>query len=196
MVEFETDDALATAAARWAEGSAVEQVVIATADKDMAQCVQGTRVVCFDRMRRRLLDETAVVAKFGVAPASIPDWLALVGDSADGVPGIPRWGKRSASAVLAHYGHLESIPDDPSEWGVAVRGATSLAESLSQHRREALLYRRLTRLRTDVPLRESLLDLRWKGFRGPALDQLCHAIGDNGFAEQARRLSWRPHQPA
>ena len=112
MVEFEADDALASAAARYCESADVEQVLICTPDKDMAQCVRGSRVVCFDRMRRRTLDEPAVVEKFGISPASIPDWLALVGDDADGIPGVPRWGAKSASTILARYGKLEAIPDD------------------------------------------------------------------------------------
>ena len=114
MVEFEADDALATAAARFAVSSDVEQILICTPDKDMAQCVSGSRIVCLDRMRRRILDEPGVAEKFGVSPASIPDWLALVGDDADGIPGVPRWGGKSASALLARYGHLEAIPDQES----------------------------------------------------------------------------------
>jgi 5'-3' exonuclease len=119
MVQFEADDALATAAARWASADGVEQVVICSPDKDLAQCVRGTRVVCLDRMRRRVLDEAGVIAKFGVSPASIADWLALVGDDADGIPGIPGWGAKSAATLLARYGHIEAIPDDPGRWDVS-----------------------------------------------------------------------------
>jgi 5'-3' exonuclease len=163
MVEFECDDALATAAARFAASPEVEQVVICSPDKDLTQCVRGARVVCLDRMRSKTLDEDGVRAKFGVLPKSIPDWLALVGDSADGYPGIPRWGAKSASAVLAAYGRVERIPDDAGEWTVKVRGATALAESLRAGRADAALYRRLATLREDAPLPETLDDLRWRG---------------------------------
>jgi len=189
MVEFEADDALATAAARCGISADVEQVLICTPDKDMAQCVHGSRVVCFDRMRRRVLDEPAVVEKFGVSPASIPDWLALVGDDADGIPGVPRWGAKSASVLLARYGHLEGIPDRETQWSVAVRGAAALAQSLREHRQEASLYRRLATLRTDVPLAEGIEDLRWRGALRPQLTRLCGEIGDESFIERVHR--WR-----
>jgi 5'-3' exonuclease len=189
MVEFEADDALATGAARFGVSSEVEQVLICTPDKDMAQCVSGSRVVCFDRMRRRILDEPAVLAKFGVSPASIPDWLALVGDDADGIPGVPRWGGKSASALLARYGHLEAIPDQETQWTVVVRGAAALAESLREHREEAILYRRLATLRTDVPLAEGIDDLRWRGALRRELTELCREIGDESFIERVPR--WR-----
>ena len=123
MVEFEADDALAAGAARWAEADGVEQVILCTPDKDMSQCVRGSRIVCFDRMRRRLLDEEGVRQRYGVGPGSIPDWLALVGDTADGYPGVPRWGEKAATAVLGRYAHLEDIPDDARRWEVSVRGA-------------------------------------------------------------------------
>jgi len=184
MVEFEADDALATAAARWGGSPEVEQVVICTPDKDLAQCVRGSWVVCFDRMRRRTLDEPGVLAKFGVPPASIPDWLGLVGDSADGIPGVPRWGGKSAAALLTRYGHVEAIPGEEAQWSVAVRGAAALAKSLREHGREATLYRHLATLRTDVPLAEGLDDLRWRGARRPELTRLCHEIGDEGFIER------------
>jgi 5'-3' exonuclease len=176
MVEFEADDALATAAARFAEAPEVERVLVCSPDKDLAQCVRGARVVGFDRMRRRLFDEDAVRARFGVAPSSIPDWLALVGDDADGIPGVPRWGERSASALLGRFGRLESIPDSADGWGVAVRGAARLAESLRAHREQALLYRTLATLRTDVPLAEGLDDLRCRGPRRDALEALEAAL--------------------
>ena len=159
MVEFECDDALATAAARFAASSSVERVVVCSPDKDLAQCVQGERVVCLDRMRRKTLDERGVIEKFGVRPSSMPDWLALVGDSADGYPGIPRWGAKSAATVLAVYERLEAIPADAGDWRVAVRGAAALAASLASHRTEAVLFRQLATLRTDAPLAESLDDL-------------------------------------
>ena len=189
MVEFEADDALATAAARWAAAPAVEQVVICSPDKDLAQCVRGTRVVLLDRRRRSLLDETAVQAKFGVLPDSIPDWLALVGDSADGYPGLPRWGARSAAAVLAHYRRLHEIPDYEREWAVTVRGAAGLGRSLRERRADALLYRHLATLRVDVPLAETLDDLRWRGSRRGALEAVCAEIGEPEIA--ARMPLWR-----
>jgi 5'-3' exonuclease len=181
MVEFEADDALATAAARWGDDPEVEQILICTPDKDMAQCVRGSRIVCVDRMRRKQIDELAVVEKYGVPPASIPDWLALVGDSSDGYPGIARWGAKSAASVLARYGHLEAIPDQERDWGLIVRGTATLATSLRDHRDEAYLYRRLATLRTDAPLTESLDDLRWQGGRVQELKALCHELGMEEF---------------
>lgn len=178
MVEYEADDALATAAARWSGAEGVEQVVICSPDKDLTQCVRGTRVVCLDRRRQIVLDEDGVGAKFGVPPVSIPDWLALVGDSADGYPGLPRWGAVSAATVLAHYGRLEDIPDHEREWKVSVRGAAALGQSLREGRQDALLYRTLARLRTDVPLAETLEDLRWGGARRHALLAVCAEIGE------------------
>ena len=189
MVEFEADDALATAAARFAVSSDAEQILICTPDKDMAQCVSGSRVVCLDRMRRRILDEAGVVEKFGVSPASIPDWLALVGDDADGIPGVPRWGGKSASMLLARYIHLEAIPDLETQWSVAVRGAAALAQSLREHREEAALYRHLATLRTDVPLAEGIADLQWRGALRSELSNLCREIGDQRFLERVHR--WR-----
>ena len=179
MVELEADDALATAAARWGDVPDVEQVLICTPDKDMTQCVRDGRIVCFDRMRRKMIDEAAVVAKFGVPPVSIADWLALVGDSADGYPGVPRWGAKSAAAVLKHYGHLEAIPSSERQWSVNVRGAAALAASLREHRDAAYLYRRLATLRTDAPLTETLDDLRWQGARLRELKDLCRELGND-----------------
>jgi 5'-3' exonuclease len=184
MVEFEADDAIAAAADRWRDAPELEQIILCTPDKDMAQCVRGTRIVCLDRLRRRTLDDAGVIEKFGVPPASIPDWLALVGDSADGYPGVPRWGSKSAAAILAFYGHLESIPDRESEWRVEVRGAAALAASLREHRDEAYLYRRLATLRVDVPLTEQIDDLRWRGARRDQLTTLCQEIEDEGFLER------------
>jgi 5'-3' exonuclease len=162
MVEFEADDALATAALRFRDDPAVEQVVICSPDKDLAQCVVGSRVVCRDRRRRVDRDEAGVVERFGVKPASIPDWLALVGDGADGIPGIPGWGEKSAAAVLACYGRIDAIPDDPRRWSVPLRGRERLAGELSSRRAEAALYRELATLRTDVPLVEDLARLAWR----------------------------------
>jgi 5'-3' exonuclease len=163
MIEFEADDALATAAARFARDPRVEQVLLCSPDKDFAQCVSGRRVVALDRMRGRLLDEAGVRAKFGITPPSIPDWLALVGDTADGIPGVPRWGAKSAATILARYGALEAIPERAQEWDVALRGAAALAESLRAHREEARLYRTLATLRLDVPLGGDLDGLLYRG---------------------------------
>jgi 5'-3' exonuclease len=187
MTEFECDDALATAAARFVAVPDVERVVICSPDKDLTQCVQGTRVVCLDRMRRKTLDENGVIEKFGVRPASIPDWLALVGDSADGFPGVPRWGAKSAAAVLAEYSHLEAIPADVGDWTVKVRGAAALAESLAAHRADSLLFRRLATLRTDVPLAEPVAALRWQGPDQPAFAALAARLDDAFLFERAQR---------
>ena len=184
MVEFEADDAIATAAARWSDAPGVEQVVICSPDKDLMQCVRGERVVALDRIRRKVTDEAGVVEKFGVSPSSIPDLLALVGDDADGIPGVPRWGAKSAGTVLAHYRSLDAIPDAEGEWGVSVRGATALAEQLRQHREEARLYRTLATLRTDVPLAESLDQLQWRGADREALAAFCATTGDERFLER------------
>jgi 5'-3' exonuclease len=189
MIEFECDDALAAGAAKFASLPEVEQVVICSPDKDLAQCVIGTRVVCLDRMRRRVLDDPGVRAKFGVGPKSMPDWLALVGDISDGYPGIARWGAKSAASVLAVYEHLERIPDDAAAWSVAVRGADVLAKSLRENRDAALLYRRLATLRTDVPLAESLDDLRWRGAHSGALAALSAAVVDDWTARRAVALA-------
>jgi len=178
MVEFEADDALATAAVRYAEDPRVERVVIASPDKDLCQCVRGAEIVTLDRRRGIVLDEAGVQEKFGVHPESIPDYLALVGDSADGIPGIPRWGAKSAAAVLEKLGHLEAVPDDPESWGVKVRGAATLARNLREHRADAMLYRRLATLRTDAPITESVEDLRWTGPDRPSLEALCEEIGE------------------
>ncbi|MDC4203953.1 MAG: hypothetical protein MPW14_09995 [Candidatus Manganitrophus sp.] len=188
MVEFEADDALATAAMKWKNDPAVEQIVIGSPDKDLTQLVSGNRIVCWDRRRDIVLDAPGVVEKFGVGPQSIPDWLALVGDAADGYPGIPGWGAKSASAVLARYKHLESIPDDPSQFGLGPGRAARLAESLAAHREEALLYRKLATLRDDVPLTETLDDLEWQGARS-RLKEMCEAWGEEKLPERISR--WR-----
>lgn len=170
MVEFEADDALAAAAAAAARDPRVERVVICTPDKDLAQCVSGTRIVQMDRRRRITRDEAGVVEKFGVPPASIPDYLALVGDAADGYPGLPGWGARSAAAVLRRFGHLESIPEDWREWtGVNAARADALALTLKQQRDRAFLFRDLATLRTDIPLFASVDELRWDATRAAAL---------------------------
>jgi 5'-3' exonuclease len=163
MVEVEADDALASAAAAAARDTRVERVFICTPDKDLAQSVRGTRVVQLNRRTRAVMDEPGVVARFGVPPESIPDYLALVGDSADGYPGLPGWGPKSAAAVLARYGHLEAIPDDWRTWSVNAASPATLSMTLSRERDRALLFRELATLRTDVPLFESVDDLRWTG---------------------------------
>ena len=165
MDRWEADDALATAAARWA--GEVDQVRICTPDKDLGQCISGTKIVQVDRMRRREFDEEALIRMRGIQPRSIPDWLALIGDTADGVPGLPGFGEKTASALLAKFVALEDIPDDPSAWP-PVRGADRLAKTLRESREEVYLYRQLTRLVTDVPLEESLEDLRFAEESGPA----------------------------
>ena len=192
MIEFEADDALATAAARFSSIPEVEQILICTPDKDLAQCVVDQRVVRFDRMRRLLMDEVQVKAKFGVPPGSIPDWLALVGDSADGFPGIPRWGEKAASAVLGRFGRIEDIPDDPNLWDVSVRGGAALAASLREQREYATLYKTLATLRRDVPLSETLDDLEWRGARRSELQTLCREIGDEELVSRVPRFRERP----
>jgi 5'-3' exonuclease len=160
MIEFEADDALAAAAATATEDPRVERVVICTPDKDLAQCVRGTRVVQLIRRTRVSLDEAGVIAKFGVPPESIPDYLALVGDTADGYPGLPGWGAKSAAAVLAKFLHIESIPPDCREWGVKTANAGALSRTLSTGRDRALLFRTLATLRTDITLFENVDELR------------------------------------
>ena len=163
MVEFEADDALAAAAEAAARDPRVERVIICTPDKDLAQCVRGTRVVQLNRRTRTLRDEAGVVAKFGVPPASIPDYLALVGDAADGYPGLSGWGAKSTAAVLAKYGHLESIPTDWREWRVNAASPGALAITFSRERERAFLFRSLATLRTEIDLFNSVDELRWKG---------------------------------
>lgn len=186
MVRYEADDALATGAALF--GDRVDQVVICTPDKDLAQCVRGSRVVLEDRMRGIVLDEAGIVARFGVSPASIPDWLALVGDSADGIPGIPKWGPKSASTLLARYEHLDRIPDDAAAWDVPVRGAATLAASLASRRGDAELYRTLATLCSDVPLAQELSDLAWQGADRELLEELCGRIAFDRFVDRVPRF--------
>ena len=187
MVEFEADDAIATAAARWSCAPDVEQVVICSPDKDLTQMISGDRVVCLDRRRTLTLDEAGARAKFGVAPASIPDYLALVGDAADGIPGIPRWGAKSSSVILARYERIERIPGDPAEWDVQVRGAAAMAVSLAERREDAMLYKTLATLRLDVPISESLEELEWRGASKDAFPALCEELGFATLASQPRR---------
>jgi 5'-3' exonuclease len=163
MVEYEADDALAAGAARAALDARVERVFICTPDKDLGQCVRGTRIVQLDRRRNITRDEAGIVAKFGVLPVSIPDYLALVGDAADGYPGLPGWGAKSSAAVLAKFEHLESIPDDWREWRVNAASAANLSATLIRERDRAMLFRELATLRTDIPLFESVDELKWSG---------------------------------
>ena len=163
MVEYEADDALAAAAAKAGQDPRVEKVLICTPDKDLAQSVRGGRVVQLIRRTNVEMDEAAIVKKFGVPPASIPDYLALVGDSADGYPGLPGWGAKSSAAVLAKFGHIESIPADPKEWRVNANNASTLAATLERDRKLALLFRDLATLRVDIPVFESVDELEWKG---------------------------------
>src|SRR4051812_29034640 len=163
MVEFEADDALASASAVAERHREVDRVLICTPDKDLAQCVRGTRVVQLIRRTRTIRDEAGVIAKFGVRPESIPDYLALVGDAADGYPGLPGWGAKSAAAVLGKYLHLEAIPAEGTTWGVNAANAGALARTLARERDSAMLFRELATLRTDIDLFESIEDLRWKG---------------------------------
>jgi 5'-3' exonuclease len=189
MVEFEADDALATAAARFADHPAVERVVILSPDKDMSQCVRADgRVLTFDRRAGRFADRAAVEARFGVPPESIPDWLALVGDASDGYPGLPGWGARSTAAVLQRYPHLEDIPDRVSAWDVGVRGAATLAATLRDRREEALLYRELATLRLDAPVPQCDPDeLRWRGPDPVALADLAIRLRAPGLADRLPR---------
>lgn len=185
MREFEADDALATAAARFADS--VDQVRILTPDKDLGQCIVGDKVVQVDRIRNKVTDEEALRARWGVAPASIPDLLALTGDDADGVPGLTGFGNKSAGAVLARFGRLEDIPDDPKKWPAGLRGADRLAQTLAAGRADAMLYRTLTRLRRDVPLAEDLDALAWRGVPEAEFAAFC---ARHGFDE----LRQRPHR--
>ncbi len=191
MVEFEADDALATAVKRFKSNTSVEQIVLCSPDKDLAQLVSGNAIVCWDRRREVVINARGVLEKYGVKPESIPDWLALVGDSADGFPGLPGWGEKSAAAVLGRYPHLEDIPADAAKWKVktlTAGRATKLAETLAARRADALLFRTLATLRQDVPLTERVADLKWRG-ADPKLRAFCAALGDEKFP--ARVTRWR-----
>jgi 5'-3' exonuclease len=185
MVYFEADDALASAAAKAAQDTQVRQVLICTPDKDLSQCVAGTRVVQLDRMRDTVRDEAGVVAKFGVKPHSIPDYLAVVGDSADGFPGLPGWGVKAAALTFSQYPHLEDIPKDWHEWHTSIRRARPLATSLFNGWNDALLFRTLATLRLDVPVFDSVEELRWRG-AGPNFEQYCQRIKSPALAARAK----------
>jgi 5'-3' exonuclease len=188
MTKFEADDAIATAVTKFKKVKSVEQIVICSVDKDLMQMVDGTRVVCWDRRREIVMDEKGVVEKFGVSPESIPDYLALVGDSADGYPGIQGWGAKSTAAVLAKFKHIEKIPKDPKKLPLGLGRATTLVENLQQNYEDALLFRELSTLRTDVPLKEKPDDLKWRGAY-PRLKTLCHELGEERIPERVSR--WR-----
>jgi 5'-3' exonuclease len=194
MVEVEADDALASAAAVAADDPSVEQVVICTPDKDLAQCVVGRHVVQLDRRKDVITDEDGVRAKFGVSPGSIPDWLALVGDSADGFPGLPGWGKRSAALVLEHYQHLDAIPDDVERWDPsvrkAVRGADKLAATLARERPLVELFHTLATLRIDRSLLPQVADLEWAG-PTPAFEEVCRHLRAPALVKRAAALAVR-----
>ena len=187
VIEFEADDVIATAANMWADLPTVEQIVICSPDKDLTQMVRDDVVVCLDRRRDITLDRAGVEAKFGVFPESIPDYLALVGDSADGFPGLPSWGAKSAAAVLARYVHIEAIPDHSSIWDVRVRSADTLAANLASRRREAALYKLLATLRLDVPIAEDADALRWSGAHPVGFRELCVGLGFDALAEEPHR---------
>jgi 5'-3' exonuclease len=194
MVELEADDALASAAAVADDDPRVEQVVICTPDKDLGQCVRGGRVVQLDRRKQVVLDEAGVTAKFGVGPRSIPDYLALVGDSADGFPGLPGWGAKSAATVLARYHHIEQIPDTPGEWTVPVRGRPALAATLRELRRHAMLFKDLATLRVDRSLLADVDELRWTG-PTPVFADVGERIDARSLATQAARVAGQRVRP-
>lgn len=188
MKDFECDDALSTAAARFAKDARVTQVRVMTPDKDLGQVLSGERIVQVDRMRKRLFTEATLRAERGFGPQSIPDFLALVGDTADGIPGLEGFGEKGAAAVLSAYPHLEDIPDDGAAWKVKVRGAEKLAATLAAHRKEATLYRTLATLRYDAPLKESLDALEWKGAPTQTWRAWCTEAGVEKFVDRPRRF--------
>ena len=187
MEEFEADDAIASAVHQWQDVSDVEQIIICSPDKDLAQMVIGTRVVLLDRRRRITIDEEGVKDKFGVLPDSIPDYLALVGDAADGIPGIPKWGAKTASTVLKRYTHIEAIPESHLLWDAEVRGAKTVAENLVTHKTDAFLYRELATLCVDAPILESIDDLKWVGAKRAEYVELCNDMGFDGLASSPKK---------
>lgn len=187
MHEFEADDALASAAVLYSEQDQVEQVVICSPDKDLCQVVHGDKIVCLDRKNDFLLNESAVLEKFGVLPSSIPDYLGLVGDAADNIPGIPKWGAKSSSVLLYRYGHIEKIPDNNLLWDVSVRGATALSISLENNRRFAYLYRDIATVNKEVEINKDVSELEWRGASKNLFPTLCRELG-------LGNLSNRPHR--
>jgi 5'-3' exonuclease len=194
MVEDEADDAIATAVARYGDDPRIEQIVICSVDKDLSQCVDDERVVLRDRMRRVTYDEAGVIAKFGVRPQSIPDYLALVGDSSDGYPGLPGWGSKSAAAVLHRWDSLDAIPESPLDWDLPLRGASRLAATLRDQRADALLYRRLAILNRDAAIGGTLDDLEWRGVPRTEFLDLCAELGFDRISERIHR--WREAAPS
>ena len=189
MVEFEADDAIATAVAQLRDNPEVERIIICSPDKDLGQLVEGERVVCLDRRRKEVMDEAGVAAKFGVGPQSIPDLLALTGDTADGIPGLPRWGAKTSAAVLSRYGHLEKIPTG-SPWDISVRGMAALQDILAREYDSALLYRHLATLRRDAPISAVPGDVQWYGVRRHEYEALCEELGFGRLAAAPHR--WAP----
>ena len=187
MIEFEADDAIASATAKWKDNPSLEKIVICSVDKDLMNLVDGSRVVVWDRRRNLTYTDAEVVERFGVSPYSIPDYLALVGDSADGIPGVPRWGAKSTATVLSEYGRMEDIPDSYEDWTVTVRGGRTLAQNIAANREDALLYKKLATLRTDAPISESLQALRWEGVPQSEYLDLCDDLG-------LERLKDLPHR--
>lgn len=188
MVKFEADDAIATAVTKFKKEKSVEQVIICSVDKDLTQMVDGKKVICWDRRREIQMDEKGVVEKFGVKPESIPDYLALVGDSADGYPGIKGWGEKSTATILAKYKHIESIPKDPKKIPLSLGRATTLLENLQANYQDALLFKELSTLRQDVPLKESLKDLEWKGAT-EKFKRVCVELREGRIVERVKK--WR-----
>lgn len=187
MVEFEADDAIASATAKWKDDPNLEKIVICSVDKDLMNLVDSSRVVLWDRRRNLTYTEAQVVERFGVSPHSIPDYLALVGDSADGIPGVPRWGAKSTATVLSEYGRMENIPESYDDWTITVRGGKTLAQNLSANRENALLYKTLATLRVDAPVSESLQAVRWEGVPQREYLDLCDDLG-------LERLKDLPHR--
>ncbi len=193
MVEFEADDALAAAAIKFAANGEVERVLICTPDKDLSQCVSGSRIVQLDRRRNILRDEAGVIEKFGVKPTSIPDYLGAVGDAADGYPGLKGWGAKAAAGVLSRYEHYEQIPKDPKQWDTAIRGAAKLASVLFDSWEEALLYRKLATLREDTPVPESLQEMKWTGPK-PGFEDVCKRLKADDLLRRVTKLASSSHQ--
>ena len=184
--DFEADDILGSAAVSYILDPEVDQVVICSPDKDLAQVVRGEQIVCLDRKNNSVIDESGVIVKFGVKPNSIPDYLALVGDSADGIPGIPRWGQKSSAAVLSKYELIENIPTNSLLWDVSVRGASGLSKSLENSRRDALLYKELATLKLDVCPDEKVQDLRWNGAHTGLFKALCSELGIENMSRSVK----------
>ena len=187
MMEFEADDALGTAAVTYIEDERVDQVLICSPDKDLTQVVKSNRIVCLDRRKNLVIDENGVKRKFGVSPRSIPDYLGLMGDSSDGIPGIPKWGARASSTLLARYEFIECIPKNYGLWDVSVRGASGLSLSLEKHRSDASLYKRLATLRMDAPISRIVDELEWRGADPSLFPKLCDELGISNLGRAPNR---------